>query len=186
MRSDYRFFVLVVLILFYVLLWNGCERSITPSKTDLMEIPPAERSPQEKDSVIVIEGIKFKISAYFWQDFMPKTPPGGPPFYLNFRIYVHNLTGRPVRDFSAHVTTLYYSETQSLFHTFKLIPVASTQPEETILPQEKKTLIYTNDREEIFSPQVEKGTKLYARIMVIWNGKKHPLTSPPAGVAYTF
>lgn len=186
MKSYCRFFVLVALILFYFFLWNGCERSITPSKTGLIEIPPAERSPQDEDSVIVIEGIKFKITPYFWQDFMPRVPPGGPPFYLNFKIYVHNLTGRPIRDFSAPVATLYYSETQSLFHSFKLIPVADTQPEETILPQEKKRLIYTNDREEIFSPQVEKGTKLYARIMVMWNGKKHLLTSPPAGVAYTY
>jgi hypothetical protein len=186
MRSYFRFLVLVVLILFYVLLWNGCERSITPSKNNFMEIPPAERSPQEKDSVFVIDDIKFKISVYFWQDFMPRVPPGGPPFYLNFKIYVHNLTERPIRGFSAPVATLYYSETQSLFHSFRLIPVATTQPEETILPQEKKRLIYTNDREEIFSPQVEQGTKLYARIMVMWNGKKHLLTSPPAGVAYTF
>lgn len=181
-----RFFTLIILILFCVLLWNGCERSTHPSKTDLMEIPPAERFPQEKDSVFAINGIRFKISPYFWQDFMPMVPPGGPPFYLNFKIEIQNLTGKPMRSFSAFVTTLYYVDTQKLFQSFRLIPAANTQPEETILPQEKKILIYTNDRKEVFSPHIEKGTKLYARIMVMWDGKKHLLISPPVSVVYTY
>ncbi len=186
MLSYGRLFTLIILMLFYVFLGNGCERSIPPSKTDLLEIPPAERFPQEKDSVFVINDIKFKISPYFWQDFMPLVPPEGPPFYLNFKIEVQNLAGRPMRDFSAIIATLYYFDTQNLFHSFKLIPTASTQPEETILPQEKRTLIYTNDRNEIFSPRIEQGTKLYARIAVRWDGEQHLLTSPPASVAYTY
>lgn len=186
MLGYFRLFTSLVVILFFVLLWNGCERSVPPSKTELLEIPPAERSPQEKDSVFVINDIQFKISPYFWQDFMPLVPPEGPPFFLNFKIEIHNLTGKHVNGFSALIAALYYFDTQHLFQSFKLIPTASTQPEETISPLEKKTLIYTNDRNEIFSPQIEKGTKLYARIVVRWDGEKHLLTSPPASVAYTY
>ena len=134
----------------------------------------------------MIDGIRFKIYPYFWQNFMPMVPPAGPPFYLNFKIEVQNLTGRPITSFSALFTSLYYVDTQKLFHSFRLMPTANTQPEETILPQEKKTLIYTNDREEVFSPQVEQGTKLYARIMATWDGKKHVLTSPPVNVVYAY
>jgi len=178
------FLVLVVSTVFFFI--DGCKKLALTPEAELIEVPPSERLPQERDSVMVIHDLKFSISSYFWQDFMPMIPPEGPPFYLHFRIEVKNNSGRPIKGLTALAATLYYLETQKIFHSFRLIPTANTQPAETILPKEGKTLIYTNDREEIFSPQTEQGTKFYGRIMVRWSGKTHLLTSPPAGVGYTF
>ena len=187
MLKRYNIFAFVVLILFSLFLgFGGCKKSALISEVDLIEVPPPEKLPQEKDSVIVIDHVKLTISSYFWQDFMPIIPPKGPPFYLNLAIEIENNSTRPIQGFTVLMTTLYYLDTQKIFHGFRLIPAGNTQPEETILPQERKTLIYTNDREEIFSPQIERGAKLYGRIMVKWNGERYLLTSPPAGVAYTY
>lgn len=183
----FKIFTFIVLVLFSLFLgFGGCKKSALTPEADLVKVPSPEKLPQEKDSVVVIDDLKFTISSYFWQDFMPMIPPKGPPFYLNFKIEIKNNSRRPIKGFTALTTTLYYLETQKIFHGFGLIPAADTKPEETILPQERKTLIFTNDREEIFSPQIERGTKLYGRIMVKWNGKKYLLTSPPAGVTYTY
>jgi hypothetical protein len=176
-----------ILLLFGVFLsFCGCEKSAFTPENDLVEVPPPEKAPQEKDSIDVIDDIKFTISPYFWQDFMPTIPPGGPPFYLKFKIEIKNYTEKPIKGFSALMTTLYYLDTQEVVHNFWLIPSGNTQPEETILPGEEKILIYTNAREEIFSPKIEQGTELFGRILVKWNEVKHLLTSPPAGVVYTY
>lgn len=182
-----RIFSLVGLTFFVALLsFAGCRKSALAPQRNPVQVPPPERFPQEGDSVSVIDDVKFTISPYFWQDFMPTIPPGGPPFFLCLEIKVKNYTGKPLRGFTAWMTTLYYFGTQEVFHTFQLIPGAETQSEETLLPQEEKTLTYTNDRKSTFSPQIEQGTKLYGRIMVRWNGKIYLLTSPPASVAYTY
>lgn len=180
-------FSLSFLILCAVFLnFSGCEKSTVIPEIGLIEVPPPERFPQEKDSIMVIDDVKFTISSYFWQDFMPAIPPQGPPFFISFGIKVKNLTGRPLRGLAASHSTLYYFDTQRVFRSFRLIPGADTKAEQTILPGEEKALTYTNDRSEIFSPEIEQGTRLYGRIMVRWNGRTCLLTSPPAGVSYTY
>jgi len=182
-----RIFSLVGLTFFVALLsFTGCRKSALAPDRDLVEVPPPERFPQEGDSVTVIDGVKLTVTPYFWQDFMPTIPPGGPPFFLCLEIKVKNYTEKPLRGFTAGMTTLYYFDTQKVFYTFQLIPGAETKAEETLLPQEEKTLTYTNDRKSTFSPQIEQGTKLYGRIMVKWNGKTCLLSSPPAGVVFTY
>lgn len=182
-----RIFSLIGLMFFVALLsFTGCRKSALAPQRDLVEVPPRERFPQEGDSVVVIDDVKLTITPYFWQDFMPRIPPGGPPFLLCFEIQIKNCTGKPLRGFTAWMTTLYYSDTQKVFRTFQLIPGAKTQAEETLLPREEKTLAYTNDRKSTFSPQIEQGTKFYARILVKWNGKIYLSSSPPAGVIFTY
>ena len=189
-NSKMRFsniFSLSLLILCAVFLnFNGCEKSPVTPETHLIKVPPPERFPQEKDSIMVIDDVKLTISPYFWQDFMPAVPPQGPPFFVSFEIEVKNCTGEPLIGFAALVTTLYYSDTQRAFRSFRLTPVADTKTEQTILPGQEKRLAYTNDRTQIFSPEIEQGTKLYARIMARWDAEIHLLTSPPAGVGRTY
>lgn len=183
----FNFFFFTFLVLYSVfLLLGGCQKSTLIPENNVAQVPPPLTFPQEKDSVMVIDDVKFTISSYLWQDFMPMIPPDGPPFYLNLEIEIQNNSGKEIRDFSALMITLYYPDTQTIFHDFKLIPAANTKPEEIILPQERRTLSYTNEREEIFSPQIEKGIKLYGRIMVKWNGKEYLLTSPPQEVIFTY
>jgi len=183
--SNFFFFIFLVLCSVFLLL-GGCQKSTLIPEDNAAQVPPPLTFPQEKDSVMVIDDVKFTISTYFWQDFMPVIPPDGPPFYLNLRIEIQNNSQKAVKDFSAFTITLYHLDTQEILHGFRLIPALNTKPEETILPQERKTLTYTNDREEIFSPQIEQGIKLYGRIMVKWNGKEHLLTSPPQEVTFTY
>lgn len=183
----FKIFTFLVLILSNIFLFfSGCKKSALTPETDLIPVPPPERSPQDKDSIVVIDDLKFTISSYFWQDFMPVIPPEGPPFYLKINMEIKNDIRGRLEGFSALMATLYYLDTSKFFHNFRLTPAANTKQEETIFAQERRTLIYTNDRKEIFSPQIEQGTKLYGRIMVEWNGKKHLLTSPPADVTYTY
>ena len=186
MRFSNVFFFTFLAIYSVFLFLSGCQKSTLPPEIDVVQIPPPQTFPSEKDSVTVIDDVKFTISSYFWQDFMPMVPPDGPPFYLNLKIEIQNNSQKTVKDFSALTITLYHLDTQEVFHGFRLIPSVNTKPEETILPQERKTLIYTNDREEIFSPQIEQGIKLYGRIMVKWNGKECLLTSPPQEVIFTY
>jgi len=182
-----HFLTITVLVLFLGLLsFSGCKESTLGPESDLAEILPQERCPQEGDSVVVTDGVKITVTPYFWQDFMPTIPPGGPPFFLCFGIKVKNYAGKPLRGFTALIATLYYPDTQKVFHTFQLVPDAGTRTEETFLPGEEKTLSYTNDRKRVFSPHIEQGTKLYGRIMVKWNGKTCLLSSPPAGVVFTY
>jgi hypothetical protein len=182
-----RIVSLVGLIFLVALLsFTGCRKSALAPQRDLVRVPPPEKFPEEGGSVPVIDDVKLNITPYFWQDFMPTIPPGGPPFLLCFEIQIKNRTGKSLRGLTAGMTTLYYSYTQEVFHTFQLIPGAESEAEETLLLQEEKTLAYANVRKSTFSPQIEQGTKFYGRILVKWNGKIYLLSSPPASLVYTY
>jgi len=165
---------------------SGCKGGEVIKNGDKSEVSPPERIPLPADTAEVLDGIKIIISGYFWQDFMPVIPPEGPPFYILFKFKITNNSQSKIDDFSASLATLYYDKTKDRFHTFKLIPSANTKPLEEILPKETKYLEYTNDRAEEFSAQIEEGTKLYARILVSWDGKENIFTSPPIPVVFTY
>lgn len=181
---------LLKICIFFLLLGlfflSGCKGRNVIKNGDKLEVPPPERIPLPADTAEVLGGIKIIISGYFWQDFMPVIPPEGPPFYILFKFKITNNSQSKIDDFSASLATLYYDKTKDRFHTFKLIPSANTKPLEEILPKETKYLEYTNDRAEEFSAQIEEGTKLYARILVSWDGKENIFTSPPIPVVFTY
>jgi len=46
---------------------------------------------------------------------------------------------------------------------------------------------FTNERGVVFSPDLEEGTGLYARVLVTWaDGQQVILTTPPSPVHFTY
>ncbi len=180
-KSRFHLLILGVILLFFF-----CRSGKITKNDVIFHILPPEKSPVIGDSIVVIDDVEFVIKSYFWQDFMPLIPKKGPPFYLSFRLIITNNSEEEIADFYAVKTTLYYQEANQQFHSFYLIPAASTKPKEKILPGQTKSLEYTNDRSEAFSPEIEQGTKLYGQILLSWDGKEHILTSPPSKVEYTY
>jgi len=168
-------------LLALALLW-GCA-----AKTqNLGSVPPPTKFPTEKDAVQVIDDIKISTNLYLWQDFMPKMNGSGPPFYLSLDIKLENNSKEKIKNFRAEKLTLYYDQTKKELTTFDLEPVVGDSMIAELATQESKELHCTNDRSKVFSPQLEKGERFYARILVWWDGKKRIITSVSVAVEFTY
>jgi len=125
--------------------------------------------------------------AIFWLDFMPSVPEEGPPFYVVIKINITNTGSSIIGNFSAPRTTLYYNGTLTAFATLELESAVQYFKAVEVGPGESFVMEFINERSTIFSPSVDEGTGLYARIFFVWeNVNGVILTSPPAAVGYTY
>ena len=153
---------------------------------NLASVPPPKNFPSQKDTLQVIDKIHFRTNLYLWQDFMPKMSEAGPPFYLTLDIKLKNNSKKKIRNFRVERLTLYYHESKRELNTFDLQGLNGDSLISEIHPQEMKELNFTNNRSQVFSPQLQKGEKFYARILVWWDGKKKIITSVPVPVEFTY
>ena len=149
------------------------------------QVPPPEEPPTDEVVPLQVENLELEASATFWQNFMPIIPPEGPPFYLVLELTVTNYGPTTISGFKAVRTTVYFANSKDVLHTFQLEPL---DPENnSIHPGETITFEFTNERTTIFSPDLEEGTKFYARILVSWKPEHTEiLTSPPVSVEFTY
>jgi hypothetical protein len=125
--------------------------------------------------------------AVYSQDFMPAIPPEGPPFYSFIRINITNNGATTLTDMRAPRATLYFNNTLDPFVTLNLTMAIDTFVPVEIAPGESEIIGFLNDRSKIYSPTIEEGTGLYARILFVWSGlHSHILTTAPSSVLYTF
>lgn len=149
------------------------------------QVPPPDEPPTDVIPPIQADNMVFEANAIFWQNFMPIIPPEGPPFYLVLEITIKNLGSIPITGLTAVRTTVYFAATTRALHTFQLEPLDSVN--NSIQPGEIRKLEFTNDRSTAFSPDLDEGTKLYARILVRWEIEQAViLTSPLAPVEFTY
>ncbi len=149
------------------------------------DVPPPASPPTGSVDHIEVNGLRLNASAYYWQDFMPAIPDEGPPFMFIIWITVKNNGNSTVDNIAAIKATLYFAGTLTPLRTFMLTRVDSgansTAPGETILME------FTNQRGEIFSPDIEEGTGLYARVLFIWAGNQQAiLTTQPSPLMFTW
>jgi hypothetical protein len=100
-------------------------------------------------------------------------------------VTVTNNGSSTVYNLTAVKATLYFAGTLNPLHTFALTRVGtggnSTSPGDTIVME------FTNERNVIFSPSLEEGTGLYARVLVTWaDSQQAILTTPPSPVQFTY
>lgn len=149
------------------------------------QVPPPDEPPTDEVAPIQVDYLVFEANVVFWQNFMPIIPPEGPPFYLVLEITVKNYGNIPISGFTAIKTTVYFAATTRALHTFQLEPLDSAN--NSIHPGEIRKLEFTNERSTIFSPDLEEGTKLYARVLVRWESDQAViLTTPLAPVEFTY
>ena len=149
------------------------------------DVPPPVSPPTSSVDHIEVDGLRLNASAYYWQDFMPDIPDEGPPFMFIIWITVKNNGNSTVDDLTAIKATLFYSGTLTPLRTFMLTRVDSgansTAPGGTILME------FTNQRGEVFSPDIEEGTEFYARVLFTWVGNYQAiLTTPPSPLMFTY
>jgi len=160
--------------------------SCAAKNKNLAVVPPPDKFPTEKDSLQIIDKIKFTPTLYLWQDFMPKMSEAGPPFYLTLDIKLENNSKKKIKNFRIEKLTLYYDRTKKELNTFDLEGLNGDSLLAEIAPEEMKELNFTNARSKVFSPQIKEGEKFYARILVWWNGKKKIITTIPVRVEFTY
>ena len=149
------------------------------------EVRPPDKFPTAADTLQIIEKMSFKTELYLWQNFMPGPDESGPPFYVSLQLTLKNNDKKKMVGFQATELTLYPENSKEPFHTFKLVSEDSQSPVE-IKPRQEEYYTFTNDRSEVFSPKLEKESKFYARIKLVWNGKVRFLTGPVVGVEFTY
>ena len=155
------------------------------SHSALAEVKPPDKFPTAADTLQVIEKVSFRTELYLWQNFMPGPDESGPPFYVSLQLTLKNNDKKKMVGFRATELTLYPENSKEPFHTFKLVSEDSQSPVE-IKPGKEEYYTFTNDRSEVFSPRLEKDSKFYARIKLVWNGKVRFLTGPVVGVEFTY
>ncbi len=148
-------------------------------------VNPPEKLPTIADTLQIVEKVSLKVDLYLWQNFMPTVPEAKPPFYLSLQVELKNHSQDKVVGFKPTLLTLFPEGSKTPFHTFKLVsedPQAAVQ----IDPGRVEYFTYTNDRSKVFSPELRKDARFYARILVVWNGKEKILSSPVVGVEFTY
>jgi len=149
------------------------------------DVPPPTIPPTSAVECIQVGGLRFNASAYYWQDFMPSVPPEGPPFAVVIWVTVTNNGTSTAYDLTAIKATVYFAGTLNPLGTFRLTRIGtganSTSPGDTIVME------FTNERGVVFSPDLEEGTGLYARVLVTWaDSQQVILTTPPSPVHFTY
>ncbi len=154
------------------------------SQTNPLQVPPPLSPPGDSVDTIVSHGLEACAEAVYWQDFMPMIPEEGPPFFTVVRVNVTNTGNATVSDLRAIRMTIYFDDSMVPLVTLNLTLVGDL-PE--IGPGENVVLEFTNSREQIYSPTIDEGTRLYSRVLVTWgDGIEMTLTTPPSPVLYTY
>ena len=164
----------------------GCKKNQAIRQGEVLKVPPPQKPATETDSIKVIDNVKFEVTPYFWVNLLPTLPSEKPPFYLSLQIKITNNSTQEITDFSALAISLYNAGSSLEFHSFLLVPVEKTQLKEKIPIGETKILNYTNDRTEVFSPQIDKKMKLYGRVLINLNETQQVLTTIPTPVEFTY
>jgi hypothetical protein len=153
---------------------------------DPLQVPPPD-SPPSKDPEIFRDGeVELWAVASFSQDFMPAVPPEGPPFYAFIKINITNTGNSTITNLYASRATIYYNDTLDSLVTLNLTSAIQYFKEVEVRPGESIVMEFINDRSEIFSPTIEEGTVLLARVVFAWgNGFEQILTTPPNALLYT-
>ncbi|OGC77623.1 MAG: hypothetical protein A2Z27_03085 [candidate division Zixibacteria bacterium RBG_16_50_21] len=146
---------------------------------------PPKKAPAEGDTLQTVDGVSLKVELYLWQNFMPGPQTSGPPFYVSLQLEVKNNSNKKLVGFKPKIITLYTENTKTPLHTFKLVSDDPKAPT-VVNPQETEYFTYTNDRSETFSPKLEKGSKFYGRILLVWNGRERIISTPPVAVEFTY
>ena len=150
-------------------------------------VAPPDEPPSGDVEPVIADGLELAATAYFWQDFMPETPPEGPPFYLVIRVNATNHANTTVFGLNVHVVTVYFGDSINILHTFKIQPGLACCFDEFTVPSNSSHLIeFTNDRETIFSPDLQEGTELYARVHVVWDTGQALITTAPVPLGFTY
>lgn len=150
-------------------------------------VAPPEEPPSGVVEPVLVGDLELTAAAYFWQDFMPEVPPEGPPFYLALRVNATNRGNTTVFGLNVHFVTVYFSDSVNILHTFKIQPGLACCFDEFTVPSNSSHLIeFTNDRETIFSPDLEEGIDLYARVHVVWDNGESLVTTAPVPLGFTY
>ena len=149
-------------------------------------VPPPLTPPESEMEPETAGNLLLEAEAVFTQDFMPAIPPEGPPFYAFISINITNNGLTTVGNFSAPLATLYYNGTVEPFVTLELESAIQYFAPVELTPGGSITMEFINIRSEIFSPTIEEGTGLYARVLFIWgNLQEVILTTAPSSVMFT-
>ncbi|MHA2064967.1 MAG: hypothetical protein ACXABY_11390 [Candidatus Thorarchaeota archaeon] len=149
-------------------------------------VAPPDEPPSGAVEPVIVDDLQISATAYFWQDFMPAVPPEGPPFYLVIRVNATNLGNTTVFGLDVFTVTVYFGDSLNILHTFKIEPGLSCCFDEfSVAPNNTELFEFTNDRETIFSPEIEEGTSLYAQVQLVWDTGQAVLTTPPALLGLT-
>jgi hypothetical protein len=153
---------------------------------DPMQVPPPESAPGLEPIVYRDGDVELWAEAEFSQDFMPAIPPEGPPFYAFIKINITNTGNSTISNLGASRATVYYNDTLDPLVTLNLTSAIQYFKEVEIRPGESIVMEFINDRSEIFSPTIEEGTVLFARVVFTWGeGNEQILTTPPKALMFT-
>jgi hypothetical protein len=151
------------------------------------QVIPPQLPPVGEMEPILANDLKLVASVYIWQDFLLLEPHEEPPLNLIIRVNVTNLGNATVFGFNVPKVTLYYGESLTSLNTFMTSPgLACCFDEFSIAPGNTEIFQFTNDRETIFSPELEEGTVFYARLLVVWDPDSEAvLTTAPVPLDFT-
>lgn len=153
---------------------------------DPIQVPPPELPPGQEPDVYRDGDVELWAEAEFSQDFMPAIPPEGPPFYVFIKINITNTGNSTISNLGASRATVYYNDTLDPLVTLNLTSAIQYFKEVEIRPGESIVMEFINDRSEIFSPTIEEGTVLFARVIFTWGeGHEQILTTPPKALMFT-
>jgi hypothetical protein len=154
---------------------------------DLSDVPPPENPPGNEREVVFEGDLELWAEADFWQDFMPLVPPEGAPFYTVVFINITNTGTSTLENFNAPMMTVYFNDSTDVLVTLNLTLGIQTFVPIVVQPGESIMVEYINNRNEVFSPTIDEGTGLYARVLFQWGvGEEAILTTVPSELVFTF
>lgn len=153
---------------------------------DPLQVPPPDSPPSQDPDIYKDDNVELWAEAEFSQDFMPAIPPEGPPFYVFIKINITNTGNSTIIHPYASRATVYYNDTLDPLVTLNLTSAIQYFKEVEIRPGESIVMEFINDSSEIFSPTIDEGTVLFARVVFAWgDGFEQILTTPPNALLYT-
>jgi hypothetical protein len=118
---------------------------------------------------------------------MPAIPPEGPPFYTSIKINITNTGTANVSNLGASRATIYYNDTIEPLVTLDLTSVIEYFNPVEVGPGESIIMEFTNDRSKVYSPTIQEGTMLFARMIFVWDTDHELiLTTPHSSLLYTY
>ena len=142
-------------------------------------------------ALVITPGIFFtsnlviSAEAFYWQNFMPVIPEGGPSFYMVVYVNISNIGSDRITGFEIPRATVYYYGTKQLLVTLSLHQVTSTWSE--VGPGECVLVQLTNDRDTVFSPIIEERTLLFSQVLLrCENIYQTVLTTPSSELLHIF
>ena len=174
--------LLAVAIAFLIVFTSGWAGASKKSNDSLMVVPPPEKAPEAKDSIVVVNYVVFysRLEVILPEQGKARAP-SSPVLVPFFKVHVENHSEGTLKEFQIKYLTLYDEKTNSAVGTYKLGAAKEKFPVDLKI-HTLKDVEFGCRPLKLDIEKLSPGFRVYGRFLAKYNNEDHYISTKPVEI----